>query len=183
MHPICVTQQTKLSSLMRNITRFVFLLVPFLSMVGCTTVGPSFTSVPVEQIPQGKGIVYVYRPKTIAMAGVTAEIFVDDRPIVPIRNNGYVAIPLSAGVHTITHKWKANSSGPFSKPIKRQVVVKNKGSVYFRIFSVANIDYEHPNYRETVTKSQIRWAFEEVNSAAAIPEIVNCKQVPLASLH
>jgi hypothetical protein len=54
---------------------------------------------------EGDAVVYVIRPKTWTLSALSAVINIDEKPIVLLENNGYAAIPIPAGAHTISEQF------------------------------------------------------------------------------
>jgi hypothetical protein len=58
-----------------------------LSLAGCTASGPAFK--PVQPIPDGKGVVYIYREPGFVGSGVYGTVTANKAPITKIRTGGY----------------------------------------------------------------------------------------------
>jgi hypothetical protein len=69
-------------------SRILILIAINLSLIGCAS-GPAFK--PVDPIPEGKGVVYIYREHAFMGAGsaVTSDVSVNNAPITNILNGGY----------------------------------------------------------------------------------------------
>ena len=68
--------------------RMLILIAINLSLIGCAS-GPAFK--PVNPIPEGKGVVYIYREHAFmgAGSGVTSDVTVNNTPITNILSGGY----------------------------------------------------------------------------------------------
>lgn len=56
-------------------------------IVGCGASGPTFK--PVDPLPAGKGVVYIYRESGFVGGGVYGTVTADKTPITKIKNGGY----------------------------------------------------------------------------------------------
>lgn len=66
----------------------------------CASSGPQFSAV--SAIPDGKAVIYVYRPwRIVGSAGVDWPIAVDGRRIGDLANGEYVSVLVSPGLHTV----------------------------------------------------------------------------------
>lgn len=65
---------------------FGYILISIL-IVGCGASGPVFK--PVDPIPDGKGVVYIYRESGFVGGGVYGTVTADKTPITKVRNGGY----------------------------------------------------------------------------------------------
>ena len=65
---------------------FGFILVSTL-VIGCGASGPVFK--PVDPIPTGKGVVYIYRESGLVGSGVYGTVIADKTPLTKVRNGGY----------------------------------------------------------------------------------------------
>ena len=54
---------------------------------GCSASGPAFK--PVEPIPAGKGVVYIYREPSVFGSAIYGTVSANKRPITKIHNGGY----------------------------------------------------------------------------------------------
>lgn len=64
-------------------------LLCFLSILiaGCSASGPAFT--PLDPIPFGKGVVYIYRTPSFVGGGVYGTVSANKKPLTKIKNGGY----------------------------------------------------------------------------------------------
>ena len=67
---------------------------------GCTAAGPLYR--PIEIIPPGQALVYVYRQPSFAFSAQSVNIRVDGETVAKLLNGGYTAMGLSPGDHTLT---------------------------------------------------------------------------------
>lgn len=58
-----------------------------LLIAGCSASGPAFK--PIDPIPAGKGVVYIYREPGVVGSGVYGTVSANKRPITKIKNGGY----------------------------------------------------------------------------------------------
>jgi len=63
------------------------LLWATIHLSGCSVSGPAFK--PVDPIPEGKGVVYIYRQPGFAGGGVYGTVTANNTPITKIKNGGY----------------------------------------------------------------------------------------------
>jgi len=63
------------------------LILTSILMTGCSVSGPAFK--PVDPIPEGKGVVYIYRQPGFAGGGVYGTVTADKTAITKIKNGGY----------------------------------------------------------------------------------------------
>ena len=64
-------------------------------IVGCGASGPTFK--PVDPIPAGKGVVYIYREYGFTGGGVYGTVTANAKPITKIKNGGYFPYVSSPG--------------------------------------------------------------------------------------
>lgn len=64
-------------------------------LVGCGASGPAFK--PVDPLPAGKGVVYIYRESGFVGGGVYGTVTADKKPITKIKNGGYFPYISSPG--------------------------------------------------------------------------------------
>ena len=75
---------------MRNqnkVTLVFWSLALAIMLTGCGASGPVFK--PVDPIPPGKGVVYIYRESSFLGSGVFGTVTADKTPITKVRNGGY----------------------------------------------------------------------------------------------
>jgi hypothetical protein len=73
---------------------FGFILISIL-IEGCGASGPIFK--PIEPIPAGKGVVYIYRESGLVGGGVYGTVTANKTPITKIKNGGYFPYLSSPG--------------------------------------------------------------------------------------
>lgn len=56
-------------------------------MSGCATLGPIYTKV--DTVPEGRGLVYVYRPSGFVGGGVAYDVKVGDNVVTTLHSGGY----------------------------------------------------------------------------------------------
>ena len=94
-----------------NIRPLVFLAVALVGMSvmsGCATSGPKFSKV--EHIPEGKGLIYIYRPSSFKGGGVFYDVYAKDKVVTTLRNGGYFPYFADLGENEIWAKTEAKSS-------------------------------------------------------------------------
>jgi hypothetical protein len=62
-------------------------LLAFFLIAGCGASGPAFK--PVDPIPAGKGVVYIYRSSSLVGAAVYGTATADKTPLTKVKNGGY----------------------------------------------------------------------------------------------
>lgn len=72
-------------SIRKAIILLLLLFLTFLS--GCATLGPVYQKT--ETIPEGKGLVYIYRPNSFIGGGVSYDVKVGETVITTLHNGGY----------------------------------------------------------------------------------------------
>ena len=93
--------------------------------------GPGFQPV---GAPSGKGIIYVY---SLDYPYGTAKIDVDGQHVATMEHKGYVAIPVSAGKHTVrARKGCIPLCALHDSGRMRTITVPSGGSVYLRVWIV-----------------------------------------------
>jgi len=65
-------------------------------IVGCSASGPAFK--PIAPLPDGKGVVYIYRESSFVGAGVYGTATANKTPITKIHNGGYFPYIANPGV-------------------------------------------------------------------------------------
>jgi hypothetical protein len=85
----------------------VFLVVMISMLSGCAS-GPSFKSI--EEIPQGKGLIYVYREGGIVGSAISYEVFAGTEKIGRLLPGGYLSYFANPGELEIWAKTEAKGS-------------------------------------------------------------------------
>lgn len=70
-----------------RIPNMCWLLLVILLLQGCASLGPAYTKV--EQIPENKGLIYIYRPSSIVGGGISPDVKVGGTVIATLYNGGY----------------------------------------------------------------------------------------------
>lgn len=70
-----------------RIPNMCWLLLVILLLQGCASLGPAYTKV--EQIPENKGLIYIYRPSSIVGGGISPDVKVGETVIATLYNGGY----------------------------------------------------------------------------------------------
>jgi len=115
---------------MQRHIRSLLLLMPALMMISaCVTAsGPEFTP---AAAPSGGGVIYVYNLNGFGGYGEGPVLLVDGEEAGTLQKEGFLAIPVSAGEHTVTMK-----SVLVGIPLighDQTVSVASGGSTYLRI--------------------------------------------------
>jgi hypothetical protein len=71
------------------------LLIGVLLVVGCATLGPSFQ--PVDKIPEGMGLIYIYRVPEVAGEALSYDVKVRDMIVTTLRSGGYYPYLVTPG--------------------------------------------------------------------------------------
>tara|TARA_R110002072_G_scaffold202720_1_gene360709 strand:+ start:441 stop:866 length:426 start_codon:yes stop_codon:yes gene_type:complete len=81
--------------------RFVFSILAFLILVGCTATGPKFSDHNAGLKPEpGKALVYVYRVSTqLKGSGGTTPFVIGGRPVGELHTGGYLTAQVEPGTH------------------------------------------------------------------------------------
>jgi hypothetical protein len=141
----------------------------------CTITGPKFT--PLESADANRGVIYIYRPSTYVMALMSALISVDGKQVAVLRNGGYVAVPVDAGEHTISHEWDSGILGNSrleGRVISTVIDVKSLSASYVSLSSRK----QDPNeLRNGMLIVNLNWQLNQVAADQALPEISQCRQV------
>lgn len=77
-------------------------------MSGCATSGPKFSKV--ENIPEGKGLIYIYRPSAFKGGAIFYDVNVNDKVVTTLRSGGYFPHFANAGENEVWAKTEAKSS-------------------------------------------------------------------------
>ncbi|AXA92695.1 DUF2846 domain-containing protein [Massilia sp. YMA4] len=145
------------------------------ALTGCTATGPIFQEA--ASAPEGKGLVYLYRPSSLALAARSAKFFVSGQKIAELNTNGYTAVYLPEGHHVILQRWAdneypalmANIVGP-TKPIAIPLDVKAGDTHYIRFTTGPG---EH-----TYGTIAVAWRIEQVSPAFGSREITETRYEP-----
>ena len=65
----------------------LWLVLTVVLVTGCSASGPTFK--PIDPIPTGKGVVYIYRESGLVVSGVYGTVTANQKPITKIKNGGY----------------------------------------------------------------------------------------------
>jgi hypothetical protein len=146
--------------------RIVSFLIPVIAisfavfLAGCASFdGPQFSKF--EQVPQGKAIVYFYRPKAFVGGAVSYDVWVDgiNVPFTRIYNGGY--FPYIADPGKILFKAKTEAE-------KEIAIDAKSGEAYYIWCSVGMGLFVGRPHLEQVTRE------------VAEPDIKNCRLLPVA---
>lgn len=114
---------------MKNgMNRFVFatLLIGVLMLSGCATLGPVYNKV--DKIPEGMGLVYIYRPSSFIGGGVSYDVKAGENTIITtLYNGGYYPYYAKPGETEFWAKTESKSSVTIDiKPLQTYYI---KGTV------------------------------------------------------
>jgi len=98
------------------------LVVLSLLIMGCagTPLGPEFTEV--GQIPEGKGLIYIYRPSLPYEFGVAFEVKANDVPVVSIRDGSYYPYFSTLGRVVLSSKRTGEETGSLVLTVRNNEV-------------------------------------------------------------
>lgn len=150
------------------------LLSAFLSsfaLAACAGSGPLFS--PITDRSDGRAIVYVYRPSSLALGILTALIDVEGRQVAILENGEYVALRLSPGSYWLQQRWKAGRFGDKrleGRPVAVQVVLGAGEERFLRLSSInatrtAGVEVTH----------RAEWNLQLVQASVALVEIARCR--------
>lgn len=146
----------------------ISILTAMAFLSGCATSGPSFSNAP--HLAQGGSGVYVYRTKHF-LSGFGATIYVDNKPLGIVHDNGYLFKKLSPGVHTVSVK---NSSGLFSTSLTSQKFTLEPGTVKY-----IKVEWETNGHFHTMsggtTFHDFAWALQLIHASVAKNELVSLR--------
>jgi len=126
------------------------LLVVALAVSGCAT-GPAFKT---EEVPQGKALVYIYRPPIMLGAALTPSIVIDKLNAIQLTMGGYYPYLADAGEVTIALIHTGRMA--IKLPVKA-------GETYY---VKATLQFMGAPY------------IEAFDADAALPELKECKRLP-----
>jgi len=75
---------------------------------GCASLGAPYQ--PVTSIPDGKALVYIYRPSSFVGGGVSYTVHAGEEPVIKLYNGGYTAQFLDPGETEFWAKTEARAS-------------------------------------------------------------------------
>lgn len=157
--------------------RIFCVLLPSLALAGCATSGPLFS--PYSGLNSGQAVVYVYRPHAFALSVLSAEIDVDGRQMAELKNQGYVAFPLTSGPHIITQRWKAGILGNKrleNRPISTQIIAKAGEQSYVRLGVVGSWSGS-----PGLVRNEWEWELRELPASDAMGELRACHRVNIVA--
>jgi hypothetical protein len=101
------------------------ILVALMVLGGCATLGPVYQKM--DRIPDGTGLVYLYRPSSFIGGGVSYDIKVGETPIITLYNGGYY--PYFSKPGEIEFWAKTESRSAVTLDVKAGQVYYIKGTV------------------------------------------------------
>jgi hypothetical protein len=116
--------------MIKNILRLM-IVVTLTAAAGCGASGPLFK--PALNGVNQETIVYLYRPYIFKGGGATPNIYVDNKRVVLLKNNGYTQIQLNPGPHSIAFKKADQIKYPEKKFSFDFEILKDQKEAYIRI--------------------------------------------------
>jgi len=104
---------------------YIFLISSFIFLQGCATLGPAFQKT--ETIPDGVGLVYIYRPDSFIGAAVAYDVKVGETVITELPNGGYFAYFSNPG--EVEFWAKTESKSAVTLDIKQNQIYYIKGTI------------------------------------------------------
>lgn len=104
---------------------FVSLLIGILMLTGCASLGPPYQKV--EQIPENKGLIYIYRTGSIVGGAVSPDVKVGDIVVTTLYKGGYY--PYFADPGEVELWAKTESRSAVTLDVKAGEVYYVKGSI------------------------------------------------------
>lgn len=97
-------------------------------LTACGAMGPAYESV--RNVPEDKGLVYVYRYDRFTLGGRTAKFYLNDVPAFDLDRNGYSWMTLSPGTYHLEQRWGQAWMGPDMDPARMILTVEAGETVY-----------------------------------------------------
>jgi len=169
--PLCTSMKTA-----------AFKLLFSVCLAGCATIGPTFE--PLTMPADNQGVLYIYRPEARAMSVLSAVFEVDGRKVATLENNGYAAVRLPPGSHTVTQQWKAGLLGNSKleqRPISRALTVQAGKAAYVRLAAASSSSPGGAAYPYIQINTRFEWAIDEVPETTAIPELSKTRRASTES--
>lgn len=141
-------------------------------LLGCATNGPRLE--PQAQVRADQGVLYVLRPQARGLGILSAVIDVDGKPTHTLENGECVAIPLLAGQHTITQRWKAGIFGNSdleNSPVTTTIGIAQGQESYLQL----TVESGWTSSGMAV-RNEWRWELREVSAAAAEIHVRSCRR-------
>jgi hypothetical protein len=153
-------------------------LAAALMLSGCGATGEQF-KVGAIKPPSGRALLYVYRPNAfvgIANADV-AFLHLDGRRLGRIRIGGYLAVPVSPGVHKLTTTQSIGGSDTGKVLGETGFSAKIGSSVYVRYSEGFSSFVPIPLPGATVVLSKTYHRFDQVHEREALTELADTKAI------
>ena len=144
--------------------RLVLWFVIAVIFSGCAATGPEFKIAPPD--PNGKAVLYIYRPAAYPLRGLKAGFSVDGINAAELSVEGYSFVYLSPGLHRLTHQWVGTGT---AEPVTEISVRMEAGSSSYVRFVT-----DHGT-NCGVGKICFRWQLEQLSQEAARPQIEQCR--------
>jgi hypothetical protein len=153
---------------------YASILAALFMLHGCAS-GPAYS--PQSGMKEDEAVVYVFRPKSWTLSALSAIINIDEKQVVLLENNGYAAISIPAGAHTISEKWKAGLIG--NSQLENGIVAKD---FYLRsgeeVFIRLGVQSESKVQYRTIN-SHFAWQLKQVSKSDAQEELTLCRRATL----
>ena len=146
-------------------------LLPFIS--GCVASGPQFK--PVESFSVDNALVYLYRPNKFKGGGIVPPVFVNDKELFDLPNDGYAEILLPPGKHVIETRTDGNfliSDAVGSAEIEVEV-----GRTYYIKWLPFLADFGIVPLATPVAYGYFKGTFYPMDEQHALVELKECKKV------
>ena len=109
----------------KRILYVVSILMGVLILIGCASLGPSYQKV--EQIPENKGLIYIYRTSSIVGGAVSPDVKVGDTVVTTLYKGGYY--PYFADPGEVELWAKTESRSAVTLDVKAGEIYYVKGSI------------------------------------------------------
>jgi len=108
----------------------LFILIGVTSSIGCVPAGSAFKR---HEVPEQKGIVYIFRPYSVLGVAIRYDIYVGDQFICLMSAGAYCEIITKPGKMTILgHEFMLDAHAPNNRIHKVEVNVPAGGEVFVR---------------------------------------------------
>lgn len=104
---------------------YILIISSFIFLQGCATLGPAFQKT--ETIPDGVGLVYIYRPDSFIGAAVAYDVKVGETVITELPNGGYFAYFSNPG--EVEFWAKTESKSAVTLDIKQNQIYYIRGTI------------------------------------------------------
>lgn len=146
-------------------------------MGGCDWAGTLLLALalqPSDATAAGQATLYVVRPPSVAMAGMTAEIQVDGKDTVTLGPNGCAVLELTAGVRQVKYRWRAGALGNPKLETAYSAISVNLprgGKAYLRLLANTTSEVNSRGGLNATTT----WKMEQIPEQAVQSHLSSCK--------